>query len=105
MTIPFILAAIIAIAFSLFIGFKLNKAIDGFRDNQNDYVHLYQTKFDAKLIKLGVKHQYDVNVFLQKGEIFENVRICTTFRSFIIQSFNWSQTPEGREFWYEISKK
>jgi hypothetical protein len=28
---------------------------------------------------------------------------CEDFRDFILMSFRWDETPEGRDYWYKIA--
>lgn len=80
----------------------------------NAKVYKYQTPFDDKLIELGVKEQFDSNVdaCLKEAQysgiperFIHRIETAPSFDVLIGESFIWSKTPEGHEFWLEISKK
>lgn len=88
-----------------------DKALEGAFLNAK--VYKYQTPFDDKLVELGVKEKFDNNLQIRLNRVagkyeelvLRDILESTTFSKLVYRSFNWSKTPEGHEFWLEISKK
>lgn len=72
----------------------------------------YVTKYDSKLVALGVKKQFDTNLaaYFEKesGEMmafcFSEMERVDSFSEFMKSVFLWNDTPEGTEFWLNISR-
>lgn len=71
-----------------------------------------QEKID-KLKELGLWYKWRKNIFQSQIFVANKKRFAIKilnnededFRGFICCSFPWDFTPEGNEFWYEISLK
>lgn len=65
--------------------------------------------FKNKLIELGVYEQWENNVINQNLSSLSNFIVSlnsvNNFWYFINGSFKWDSTPEGYDFWLDISNK
>ena len=70
-----------------------------------------KTKYVKKLKELGIYDQWLQNLKDQWDEWSKGCSVISvledaySFEQFIKYSFRWSDTPEKREFWEEISLK
>jgi len=65
-------------------------------------------EFDEKLKKLRVKTRFLNNLKRERSNPEETLNYLnkkTRFYYFIISAFYWHNTPEGYDYWHEISKK
>ena len=70
-----------------------------------------QIKFRAyhekMLLKLGVKTRFlrnRVKYCNETGDDIYGINTYKDFVDFILCAFKWIKTPEGREFWCDVSK-
>jgi len=47
------------------------------------------------------KSEYNSNVGIRFSSAMK--MYCENFRDFILMSFRWDETPEGRDYWYKIA--
>lgn len=73
---------------------------------------MFDLKFGAKLDELGVTAQFEANLEQHAKDVGRSVRIRVEeinredeFRYFIGEAFLWARTPEGFDFWREISNQ
>jgi len=68
---------------------------------------IIKPEFDKKLKKLRVKTRF-LNNLKREPNTWKTLYFlnkCDSFMAFIFSAFSWGDTPEGNDYWHEISKK
>jgi len=69
---------------------------------------IIKPEFDEKLKKLRVKTRFLNNLKKKRANpkmILQRLNTYETFNEFISEAFYWEDTPEGYDYWDEISLK
>jgi len=69
---------------------------------------IIKPEFDKKLKKLGIKTRFLKNFKKEHANPEISLQLINNhenFYGFIDDAFVWDNTPEGYDYWHEISKK
>ena len=100
---PFIVLSVVMLR-------ALGRRKEAYEKIESMEAYKYKTKFDDKLIELGVKDRWAFNLSQQceKDDVEVSWRLAwvekqKTFHLFLAGSFQWDRSLEGFNFWYKLA--